>query len=312
MKMNYRRIGFAALAGCFVFLAAYYAAGLFAPVPGAATGAWPAVGAAAVILLNGFGLQLTDNRVLFIAPVSVPVIYIALVAANPWAQHWSAFHPASLLLLGAIFCYLAFCTIRPSMEVLAGCFFLLGASGLFVPPLFWLFPVLLLMGLNRIPSKGRYLVIATLSLAVPVFIYGAITYLRQDFAATREILPQLWTAMTDVHPGIRHFPAVTLTRILFTLAVTLAASLHIIRRLNRYKTVQALAFVRLIVLALAFSLMALVFPADAHTPCGLIICLPVTLLLNEYFVSSEKGWARTVLVIAALLLLIAERISLLL
>jgi len=310
MKMNSRRIGFAALTGCFVILAAYYAVGLFAPVPGARTGFWSAFGAAAFILLNGLGLQQAGNRVSVMTSVFVPVIYIALVAANPWALRWSTLHPASLMLLGATFCYLTFCNIRPSIELLAGCHFLLGAAGLFVPPLIWLFPVFLLTGSGRTISKGRYVVTALISLALPLLIHCGFTYLRQDFSATREILPWLWAGMTDVHPGIRHFPAVTLTRIFFTLAVTILAGLYIIHQLDTYKTAEARALVRLIILALALGLMALIFPADAHTPCSLVVCLPVALLLNEYLFSSGKGWARTSLIVAAILLLIAERISL--
>ena len=308
--MNKRHIGFAALAGCVVFLAAYYAAGLYAPAPGARTGAWPAIGAAAVILLNGFGLQLTGKRVSVVTSASVPLIYIALVAANPWAQHWSEFHPASLLLLGATFCYLSFCTFQPSQGPLAGFGFLLGTAGLFVPPLFWLYPVYLLMGIGRTPAKGKYLVTATICLILPVLVFGGITYLREDFAATLDILPGLWAGMTDIHPGIRPFPAVTLARILFTMAVTLMAGIYIIRHLDTYKTVQFLAFVRLLSLAVALSVMALIFPADVHTPCGLVICLPVTLLLNEYFISSDNDWAKTALVVAGVLLLVAERVSL--
>lgn len=306
--MNERNIGFAALTGCTAFLAAYYAAGLYVPAPGAPSGAWPTAGAAAVILLNGYGLKLTAKQISVKASLSVPLIYIALVAANPWALRWSSFHPASLLLLGAIFCYLLFCTVRPSMEILAGCYCLLGASGLFVPPLLWLFPVFLLMGIGRTPEKGKYLVTAVFSLCIPLLVWGGLLYIRQDLEAALGLFPQLWTVMTDIQPSIRPFPAVTLARILFVMAVTLVAVVHIVRRLDTYKTVEFLAFVRLIALAAVLSLMALVFPAGAHTPCGLVIFLPLTLLLNEYYVSPGQRRSKVALIVSAILLLSAERV----
>ena len=258
MKMNGKNIGFVVLTGCAMFLAAYYAAGLYVPVPGAPTGAWPVLGAAAVILVNGFGLLV--------------------------------------------------CTLRPSLELLAGCFFLLGASGLFIPPLLWLFPVFLLMGIGRTPRKAKYLVTAVLSLCVPLVIQGSIVYLRQDVDTALELLPQLWAGMTTIHPAIRPFPAVTLARILFVLAVTLVAVLHVIHHLNTYKTVQFLAFIRLIGLATALSIMALIFPSSVHTPCGLIICLPVTLLLNDFIIAPGHRRGKVALAVAAVLLFSAERV----
>ena len=307
--MNGKSIGIGALTGFLVFLVAYYVAGLYVAVPGATAGTWSAVGAAAFILLAGAGAMMTANRVSVKATVTVPLIYVFLVAANPYALHWSEFHPAALLLLSSIFCYLSFCTDRPSMEYLAGAFFLLGAAGLFVPPLLWLFPLFVLMGVGRTPAKGKYLVTALFSLALPFLIWGGVTYLRQDFAAASDLLPRLWTGMTDIHPGVRPFHAVTLARILYVMAVTLVALAHVVRHLNTYKTVQFLAFIRLIAIAAFLSLMALIFPADTHTPCGLLICLPVTLLLNEYFVAPGKRRGKVAVIAAAALLFAAERVS---
>ena len=296
MKMSRSTISFTAFLGGILFLAAFYASGLYANTPGATTGPWPAIGAAAVIVANGFGLLFTSNRV--------------SVKANPWALHWSAFHPASLLMLGSIFCYLSFCAVRPSMEYLAGGIFLLGAAGLFVPPVLWIFPIFLLMGVGKATAKVKYLVMAVIGLVLPLLILAGITYLRQGADAVLGLLPSLWERMTDVHLGIRHFSAATLARILLTLVATLMAVVHIVRQLNTYKTVQFLALVRLIMMVVALSVMALLFPEDAHTPCGLIICLPVTLLLNEYMAARGNERTKTALAIIAFLLLVAERVSL--
>ena len=97
---------------------------------------------------------------------------------------------------------------------------------------------------------------------------------------------------------------------ILTMVATLMAVVHIVRQLNTYKTVQFLALVRLIMMAVALSVMALLFPEDAHTPCGLIICLPVTLLLNEYMAARGNERTKTALAIIAFLLLVAERVSL--
>lgn len=307
--MNRTHLQFATVSAGLLLLAAYYAAGLFVPAPGATAGALSAVGAAAVILFNGVGLLITSHNVSVKATVLVPFIYIALVAANPFALHASLFHPASVLMLVSIFFYLSFCALQPSLTYLVLSFFLLGAAGLFVPPMLWLFPFLLLFSIGRTHEKGKYLATALIGLALPLMILAGVTYLRSGSDAVLALPATLWAGMTDVHPGIRPFPAITLARILLTLIATLVAVVHIVKNLNTYKTVQFLAFIRLIALAALLSVMALIFPRDSHTPCGLIICLPVTLLLNEFFVSRSNRRQKLVLAVAALALLIAERVS---
>lgn len=310
MKMSRTSYGFAALAGGAVLLAAYYVAGLFAVVPGIPAGVLSAIGAAAVILANSTGLVLTSRRISVNPTVLIPFIYIALVAAQPATLHWSDFHPASLLLLASTFCYLHFCAIESSTESLAGSCFLLGAAGLFVPPMLWLFPVFLLLGAGKAPSKGKCLVAALLGLVLPLLILCGIRYFQGGADAVRTMFPALWEGMSELHPGIRPFSAPTLARLLLTIAATFAAIVHIVRRLDTYKTVQARAFLRLVILAAVLGLMALLFPADSHTPCALAVCLPVTLLLNELFATPGSGRAKTALAVALILLLAAERISL--
>ena len=304
--------GLPAILGGGILLTAFYAAGLFVPTPGATTGTASAIGAAAVIVANGIGLLLTSRRVSGKATLTIPFIYIALVAANPWALHGSAFHPASLLMLASIYCYLSFCAVRPSLTYLLGSFFLLGAAGLFVPPLLWLFPLFLLLSIGRTDEKGKYLVTAFIGMALPLLIQAGVVYLRTGADDVLSLPAAWWTGMTDVHPHLRPFSAATLFRILLTVAATLMAAFHIIQQLNTYKTVQFLAFVRLITLAAVLCLMALVFPENSHTPCYLITCLPVTLVLNEFFVSHGARRTKIALAVAAILLLVAERIGYLL
>ena len=307
--MSRTSYGFAAVSGGTLLLAAFYAAGLYVPMPGLPDSFLSAAGAAAVILINGVGLALTGRHVSLRTSVLIPFIYIALVAVNPAALHWSAFHPASLLLLASTFCYLHFCAIQSSIEYLAASSFLLGAAGLFVPPILWLFPLLLLLGAGRTAAKGKGLITAVIGLVLPLLILGSLHYIRGGIDAVQPILPDIWEKMSAIHPGIRHLSAATLIRLLVTLAATLMAVVHIVRHLNTYKTVQALSFVRLITLSAVLCLMMLLFPADNRTPCGLAVCLPVTLLLNEYFTAPGKRRAKVSLAVVLCLLLAAERVS---
>lgn len=309
MKMNRTRTHFVAALAGIVLLAAYYIAGLHVPIPGAEDNALSRIGSATVILLNGIGLLLTSHRISLKATYSVPFIYIALVAINPWALRWSAFHPASLLMLASIFFYLLYCAVRPSLVYLVSSFFLLGAAGLFVPPLLWLFPFFLVLNIGRTDTKGKYLVTAFIGLALPLLIRASVLYLRYGVDAALALPGELWEGMLDLHPGLHPYSAITLARILLIVAATLMAVVHIIMDLDTYKTSQSLAFIRLIVLAALFSLMSLLFPPAAHTPCGLIICLPVTLLLNEYFVTTGMRKQKMAIATVAMLLLLAERIS---
>ena len=309
--MSRTRFGFAAVFGGTLLLAAFFASGWYVPVPGARTGVLPCLGAAAVILANSFGLSLIGTRFSARPSGLIPFIYIALVAANPATLRWTPCHPASLLLIATIYCYLRFCSDR-SNEYLAASCLLLGTAGLFMPPIFWLFPLFLLMGAGRASSKGRGLATALIGLVLPLLFYGGILYLRQGADAALALPARLWDGMTEVNPGIPHFRATTLARILLTLAATLIAFFDIVRKLNTYKIVEFLAFVRLIILTAALCLLTFLFAKDNHTACAVATCLPITLLLNEYLAGPGKARTKTALAVATILLLVAERISLLL
>ena len=310
--MSRIRFGFATVLGGIVLLAAFTASGWYVAVPGARTGFLSCAGAFVVILANCFGLSLIGSR--FSArPVGlIPFIYIALVAANPATLHWTPCHPASLLLIAMIFCYLQFCSGQSSNEYLAASCLLLGPAGLFMPPILWLFPVFLLLGAGRTPSKGKSLVTALIGLILPLLVYGGILYLRSGTDAALSLPLRLWEGMTKLSPGIPPFRATTLARITVIMVATLIAFIDIASKLNTYKIIQFLAFVRLIILTVALCVMTLLFAKDNHTSCALATYLPITLLLNEYLAAPGKGRTKTALAVAAILLLVAERISLLL
>ena len=293
-----------------VCLTAFYASGLYADAPLAAGGFWSCLAAAAVILLNSALLSFTNTRISAHSNIYVSFVYIALVAVNPYALRWTLAHPASLFLLISIILYLAYCAEKPSMEYLSGAFFMLGTSGLLLPQLLWLFPILLLSSIGKSEDKLKYIVTAIISLLLPMLIFGGICYIRHGIDDTLAAFSGMWEKMSGISMQDFRLSAASLCRILLAVIATVTAFVYIVRHLTVYKTVQFLAYIRILVLTLAICLIALLFNEDGLVPYELIISIPITLLLGEYFINSGDRRGKNILIAILILMFIAERISL--
>ena len=161
---------------------------------------------------------------------------------------------------------------------------------------------------GKAEDKVKFWVAAPLALIVPVAAWAGICYIRNG-EAPGALLSQLWSGMCTVERPSFPYSAATMCRLLLTVIAALLAIVHVARRLDSYKTAQARACMRLMILTLSLSVLTLLFYSHPAIPSGLLTILPVAPLLGEYFSHAVRGKGVGTLAIVLILLLIAERVS---
>lgn len=264
--------------------------------------------AALALAAGAMILYLTGDRALNEMSPVAPFAYLVLATVQPASLYATPLHGAAVLLAASLFFHLNYCAARPSLENLAGAGFTLGGGALLFPPLLWLAPVYAATAFGRSENKLKFGVTALFSLLLPL---GAYIGIRSIFGnGTDGLLPDFWERMTRVTVPTIHYSAATICRILLTLAVALLAIIQMLGRLDRYRTAQYRAVLRLIFLSLAIGVLALLFLSDGRLPAALITAIPVSLLLNDCIGEAEhRSKGMTTLLFILLLVLVAERIT---
>ena len=253
-------------------------------------------------------LYLTSDRALNEMSPVAPLAYLVLATVQPASLYVSPLHGAAVLLAASLYFHLNYCAAHPTLGNLAGAGLTLGGASLFFPPLLWLAPVYASTAFGRSEDKLKFGVTALLCLLLPLGAYVGVESILGNGPA--DILPGYWAQMIQVTTPTIHYSVATLCRILLTLVVALVAIVQLLGRLNRYRTAQYRAVIRLVLLSLAIGLLALLFLSDGRLPAALITALPVSLLLNDCLCETEhRKRGMITLLIILLLVLIAERIT---
>ncbi len=115
--------------------------------------------------------------------------------------------------------------------------------------------------------------------------------------------------MTAIYLPKSNIHAATVLRIILTGVAAVFAIGHILRHLTTYKTSQFKAAVRIVILTLAITLVALLFMPEGGKTAGILAAMPLSLLLNEYFRQPRHSPEVKTMAIVLILILITERIS---
>lgn len=305
--MNRRFSDLLVIAGIILLLAAYSTAGWLA-LPAAERAFLPTLSAVGVILLNCILLYMLNERLLSGTSLLVAVLYAVLSIARPVSLLFTPYHTASILLAISIIAYLHYNAGRSPMKFLVSAWAALGAAALAVPPLAWLVPVYALTSFGKTEDKVKFWAAALLALLLPVAAWAGICYIRGGEDPIT-LLSGLWSGMCAVRRPSFPYSAATMCRLLLTVVATILAILHVARRLDSYKTAQARACMRLMILTLALAVLSLLFFSRPDIPSALLTALPVAPLLGELFSHATRGKGLGTLAIVLILLLIAERVS---
>ncbi|MBR1539493.1 MAG: hypothetical protein IJ636_08325 [Bacteroidales bacterium] len=296
-----------AVGGVFLLLLAFCASGWLA-LPHEAGGFSAILPAAGIILANCVLLFLVNERMLSGSSLLAGAIYLLLAAARPEALAYTPLHAASLLLAFSLTAYLFFNAEGASLKHLVAAWAGLGAAALLAPPLAWLIPVYAVSSVGKAEEKFKFWVAALLSLLLPLAVWCGISYLRGS-ESPLEILRGLWDGMCAVQRPVFHYPAASLCRLLLTAVAVVLAVIHVAARLDRYKTAQSRACLRLILMTCVLCLVTVLFFNRPGIPSGLVTALPVAPLLAEYFSHHVRGKGTGTLAVILILLLLAERVS---
>ena len=196
------------------------------------------------------------------------------------------------------------------MGRLAGCWAALGSAGLIFPPLLWLAPLYAVLTVGKAEDKLKFWTASLLTLCLPAAIALAFNSLGGTRTATA-FFSDIWAQMSTLPHRPLHLSAAMLCRIVLTALAALLAIIRALGRIDRYKISRSAAVIRIIFLTLAICVLTALFCRDGKAAAGLVTYLPVALILNEYFGSSDRqhtAGARTLAIILMLVLLV-ERIT---
>ncbi|MBR0222961.1 MAG: hypothetical protein IJL93_01660 [Bacteroidales bacterium] len=294
------------LAGAVLLLVLWCASGWMAakPVPDRAflSGAL----AIAVILVNAVLLHLANDRILAGSGLLTPAVYIVLAVANPGSLWFSSFHTASLLMAASLVFFLSFCAIRPGMGALLGAWLTLGTAGLLLPQLYWLVPLYVLLAVSKADDKLKFMAASLLAICLPAGVALAFASMGGGHT-TSAFFTGIWEQMSRLPHRPLHYSAAKLCRLALTALAALLAAVRALSRIGHYKIARSAAVFRIILLTLSFgALTVLFFPDGQAAP---LMALPLALLLNEYFGTTDPGKGATTLAIILLLVLAAERVT---
>jgi hypothetical protein len=307
MTRNIRR--FLAPAALSLLLTAYYASVWMPPAPAVKGAFVSGLGAGMVILACCILLYFLYQHLLSGSSSLVAVLYAVLAAAHPAALYFSPFHIGVLLMALCMYCYLHFNAGCNSTEYLFITWAAFSAACIFLPPLAWLMPVLLLSSITKATGKRRFLAVSLAGLLLPLAAWTGIRFLLRDPAPT-SFLSGMWTQMTALQLPRFNQPVVAVVRIAMTAAVTMTAICCILPWMSRFRTAEFHACLRLIFLTGGLAAIALLFLSEPLTPACLLVMLPVAPLLSRFLVCNAGGRLATLLFTILALLLVADRIAL--
>ena len=255
-------------------------------------------------ILAALALLLTS----FIAGPSVATTYMAMAAISPLAIAITPVHCAVLALAISIM----FITRPPDRKNTIGNAFAttisLGIASLFFVPLVWLFPLFLIMIFSDTEEKGKVAVASLFGLFLPVAIIIGIAFIKDNNQALSIFSKEFGVLFSSVP---RHFSIklLTLLRIIQTIGLALAAAVSVKRRIDRFTVHEYRLYTRIMMIAIALSIVCLIYLCSPSDPYGIVISLPLSLLLCEYFTGGELSSTEKTATVTLILTIIAERIT---
>lgn len=240
-----------------------------------------------------------------------PVFFMIVTAANPYSLMVSPFHPAALLFIASIYYFFHFITIDHNISQLFVSNLFLDLAVCFCPSLIWIAPFMMVMGLNLIEYKIKYIISHILSLILPFVIMASVLYLRSGLDEAVTIFPQLAREATNT--GFSHI-SVTLPAICRMLSVAVfavAGATVTIRNANRFKIAKYEVYVRLMLLMVILTATAAIFAGNTQYPWSILTAIPLSILCNEIFniensVKDKQAWT---VMIMMMLIMTVERIT---
>lgn len=221
-----------------------------------------------------------------------PLLYLVLATSSPCFPNFSQQH------LAAILCSMSFLTLidfskSPDKKLsFAMASLTLMASAVFWPPLMWMAPVYLVIGVTRSGEKMKVAVSLILAAVTPVLIYFAVMYLLDNLnEGVQVILVKLEQCISLKSWHSVHLSMPTILKYLVIATGIFSASLRILFNMHIPAISERWTYLMTVVISFATIGICLIFYPVAGRAVTMIACPLSSLLLAEHIsgLKSEKA-----------------------
>ena len=161
---------------------------------------------------------------------------------------------------------------------------LLGLASLLFPPLAWVSVFMILMNFWMAGDKLRFLVISIVGFLLPLIVALAVVFVSGDVRAlTPAILGYLKDLVTP-YPGVAASSAARVIKVMTLLICFAVALVAFFRRSAEYSLSHSHAMIMVYAYSAVITLIVLVFSYNNLTMNTVLIMVPVSIVLYDYFV----------------------------
>lgn len=265
------------------------------PLVGRTAEIWSIVAACALLLAISLTLLALNGNYGKCHSTLIPAIYLMLATANPNALCFSKLHAATLLMTISIFLTRKYIVDgQKNPDAFAASFFLGSASCLF-PPAAWIFLINITLRLSRSEDSKRMAISSIFGLLMPLAIACGVIYIKDGAPQIVEFCSSLAQGMIDIGPKAIFYSPATIIRMVVILILTIIAAARVPKSIT-------------LLYAVAIVVIAGLFFHSSSEPFCLLTCMPAALILNEY-VADESRRNTGIVILIAILILVAERVS---
>jgi hypothetical protein len=184
---------------------------------------------------------------------------------------------------------------------------LLLCAAVFYMPVLWLAPIFLIYGFGEANNKAKYLISFIFGLILPLSAIFCLDFLINDAGDVAKLHEEFRTA--QVPGGGRNlvFTAPEICHIAVILLTVVISFLHVIRNVSLYKVAKSSLYSMMMVMLPIMAIIAVIFLKSNHDPIGLLIFIPASILVFEFFTECKTKNIRIILTLMFISLIAVER-----
>lgn len=161
---------------------------------------------------------------------------------------------------------------------------LLGLASLLFPPLAWVSLFMILMNFWMAGDKLRFLVISLVGFLLPLVVALAVVYVSGDIRALSPAISGYFKDLVTPYPGVAASSAARVIKIVTLLSCFAVALVAFFRRSAEYSLSHSHAMIMVYAYSAVITLIVLFFSYNNLTMNTVLIMVPVSIVLYDYFV----------------------------
>lgn len=294
-----------ALAAAAVILASSVSFCKVAPMPGSSLllGFAAVLVTATVVFVTQRRYQNTENKLL------APLLYLVLVTSSPFFPYFSQQHLAAVLFSISFLSLIDFSKSSDNTLSFAMASLTLTASAIFWPPLLWMAPSYLVIGVIRSGEKMKVAASLILAAVTPVLIYFAVMYLQDNLdAGVQMIKGKLVRSISLEGWDNIHLSMPTILKYLIVAAGIFSASWKIFFRMRIPSISERWTYWTTVVMAYSIIGICLIFYPAAGRTVTMAVCPLSSLLLAQHISDLKSKKASRIYLFLLIAAALSERL----